>query len=112
MRKTSTLSEKLKSYSIISASLLASVFAADGQIVYHDVVPDDTLGGVLPSTYPHAFTDSIDLNNDGTFDFQLRLVDFDTNSLDAGISFFETVNGDFDAQNNKIFYYDVQGYAR
>jgi len=112
MKRTATLSEKLKSYSILSGSMLASVFAADGQIVYTDIIPDDTLGGFIPDTLPRMFLDSIDLNNDGTFDFQLRLMDFDTNPDDAGISFFETVNGDFDVQNNKIFYYDVQGYAR
>ena len=65
MRNTS-LSKMLKQYSAMSSCIVAVSQFANAQIVYHDINPDSVLyvGGSFPGT-----TDSIDLNNDGQYDF-------------------------------------------
>ena len=52
---------RLRSYSILAGSLLATKFSADAQILYTDIVPDDTLN-------PYEYIE-LDLNNDSIVDF-------------------------------------------
>ena len=110
VRKDS-LGEKLKNYSLLAGSILAPTFAAHGQIVYTDLIPDVTLGGVLPATYPDTSTYALDLNNDGVFDFNITLTILGTDSGAAGPSFIETMDGDFNPQYNKMFIYHTGQYA-
>lgn len=65
MKKTSTLQQKLKSYSAVAGAVAASAAATDANaqnIVYTDVSPDATVNATTPSY-------DLDLNNDGTVDF-------------------------------------------
>jgi hypothetical protein len=101
VRKDS-LGEKLKNYSVLAGSILASSLAAQGQVVYTDVIPDVTLGGTLSL---NDTTYTLDLNNDGTFEFNIVLTYSGTDPLAPGPSFHETMNGDFNVQNNKILIY-------
>lgn len=110
VRKDS-LGEKLKNYSILAGSVLASTFAAEGQVVYTDVIPDVTLGGYIPTGSLLDTTYTLDLNNDGIFEFNLTLQMVGTDSFLPGPSFIESMDGDFDAQNNKIFIYHDAIYA-
>ncbi|MDQ3046444.1 MAG: hypothetical protein M3R27_02775, partial [Bacteroidota bacterium] len=61
--KTSTLNNRIKSYSALAGSLIA-VTSANGQVVYTDVNPDTTIN--LNTIY------ALDLNNDGITDFDLE----------------------------------------
>ena len=63
--KTSTLNKKLKSYSALAGTLVAAANTANAQVVYTDVIPDATIAS--GGTY------DLDLNNDGTADFQFQL---------------------------------------
>lgn len=63
--KTSTLNKKLKSYSALAGTLVAAANTANAQVVYTDVIPDATV--TTGGTY------DLDLNNDGTADFQFLL---------------------------------------
>ncbi len=76
MKKQHTLSEKIKRYSLVTSSALATAFAANAQVVYTDVNPDYTGYGSL---YGDAF--SVDLNNDGITDFTINARS--TNSYDS-----------------------------
>ena len=64
--KKSTLSKKLASYSALATVVLAGSKATEAQILYTDINPDDTSHVV--DTY------LLDLNNDGTMDFQFNLM--------------------------------------
>lgn len=65
MKKKSTLSKKLASYSALATIVLAGSKSSDAQILYTDVNPDDTI---------HVVGDYLlDLNNDGTIDFHFNL---------------------------------------
>src|SRR6266513_401738 len=66
MKKKSTLSKKLASYSALASAVLMVSKTADAQIIYTDVIPDDTTQVVGSYT--------MDLNNDGTTDFQFNLI--------------------------------------
>lgn len=72
MRKESTLSKKLASYSALASAVLMVSKASDAQIIYNDVNPDDTVHQV--GSYV------LDLNNDGTPDFQFNLIHLQTSS--------------------------------
>lgn len=65
MKKTSTLNNKLKSYSAMAGTLVAAANTANAQIVYTDITPDTTVntGGAY----------DLDLDNDGNVDFQFQL---------------------------------------
>lgn len=91
MKKISTLQEKLKNYSLLAGSVLGTSFAAQGQVMYTDVVPDKQLGGVIPASYPSIESESIDLNNDGQFDFKISLTLYDV--VASGFSFREEIAG-------------------
>lgn len=62
--KKATLSKKIKSYSALAGSVIAVGATADAQVVYTDVAPDVTVNT------PGGFY-NLDLNNDGTTDFQI-----------------------------------------
>jgi hypothetical protein len=73
MKKESTLSKKLASYSALASTVLMVSKIADAQIMYTDVNPDDTahvVGSYL-----------LDLNNDGATDFQFNLILSGNNDL-------------------------------
>jgi len=65
MKKNSTLNKKLKSYSALAGTFVAAATTADAQVVYTDVIPDATVAS--GATY------DLDLNNDGTADFQFQM---------------------------------------
>lgn len=73
MSKYITLAEKLKSYSLLAGSIVASSFAAQAQIIYTNVNPDVELGGSVPASYPEVSTHNIDMNNDGEVDFKITV---------------------------------------
>lgn len=64
MKKTSTLSEKIKAYSALAGSVVALAPAANAQINYTDINPDSVF------TNPGNF--DIDINNDAINDFQFN----------------------------------------
>ena len=69
--KKATLSKKIKSYSALAGSIIAVSASADAQVVYTDVSPDsviNTSGGFY----------NIDLNADGTTDFQVLTMSVST----------------------------------
>lgn len=69
--KKTTLSKKIKSYSALAGSIIAVSASADAQVVYTDVSPDaviNTSGGFF----------NIDLNADGTTDFQVMTASVST----------------------------------
>lgn len=65
MENKSTLNKKLKSYSALAGTLVAASTAANAQVIYTDVTPDATTA--TGASY------GLDLNNDGTVDFQMGL---------------------------------------
>ena len=64
-KENSTLSKKLKQYSALAGSMLAVAGIAEGQVVYTDI-PDTVFTPV--NAFP-GDTYALDLNNDGTTDF-------------------------------------------
>lgn len=71
MKKTSTLQQKLKSYSAVAGAVAATAAVTDAkaQIIYTDVTPDVTL---TADTTGQVY--DLDLNNDGTADFTIVAV--------------------------------------
>src|SRR5205814_1963356 len=67
--RNETFKSKLASYSAVASSLLVIGKFADAQIVYTDIIPDDTL--IIPYDV-EQYTSSyyLDLNNDGLVDFK------------------------------------------
>jgi len=110
MKNQVLLSQKIKNYSLLAGSMLASSLAVKAQVVYTDINPDKELGGVVPTSFPEITYDSLDLNNDGIFDFKITLNISGTNPNAAipGLSFFEVIDGNFDASHNNIFTYSVE----
>lgn len=74
MKKNSTLSKKLKSYSALAGTVTAVVASANAQVVYTDVAPDVTVNG-NQSAY------ALDLDNDGNADFLFVTVDTTISSV-------------------------------
>jgi hypothetical protein len=64
MKKSTTLSEKIKAYSALAGSVVALAPAANAQINYTDINPDSVF------TNPGSF--DIDINNDAVNDFQFN----------------------------------------
>jgi len=64
MKKSTTLSEKIKAYSALAGSVVALAPAANAQITYTDINPDSVF------TNPGSF--DIDINNDAVNDFQFN----------------------------------------
>lgn len=61
---------KLRSYSLLAGSLLGVRFSANAQIIYTDVIPDDTIkASNVWGSMAQSF--DLDLNNDGVTDFTL-----------------------------------------
>lgn len=73
MSKYTTLTEKLKGYSLLAGSIAASAFGAQAQIIYTNVNPDVELGGSVPASYPELTTYAVDMNNDGSVDFNINM---------------------------------------
>lgn len=70
MRKeNSTLSKKLKQYSALAGTMLASTGLANAQVIYTDIDPDSVFAGSTP--FPGDIS-LIDMNNDGIFDFEFK----------------------------------------
>jgi hypothetical protein len=65
MKKILPLSHNLKSYSLLAGSIISATATVSGQIIYTDIIPDDTVYAAL-NLLP------LDLNNDGETDFQFR----------------------------------------
>ncbi len=85
MNQKSTLNkEKLMKYSAMAGTVLAASGAADAQIIYTDVNPDQTIG------IPGAF--ALDLNNDLTVDFNIT-ASFRSGTITIGIPVSYTADG-------------------
>src|SRR6266446_3121817 len=93
-RGNESLGERLKSYSLAAGSILATSLAVHGQVIYTDVIPDKEIGGIIPDTFPHEYVDTLDLNNDGIFDFK-----FSVQFNDSLGSFIEQVMWDNNPNN-------------
>ena len=101
MKKSTNLSKKVKNYTLLAGSILASSMSAKGQVMYTDVDPDYEMGGTIPDVFPTTVYDSLDLNNDGLFDFQITLSISSTNPNTniPGFKFFEGMDGFFNPAN-------------
>src|SRR5262245_46764093 len=99
MKHSDILPEKIKNYSLLAGSIIASSFAAQGQVIYTDVIPDKQLGGVVPTSFPDVTVENFDLNNDGTFDFKITMDIYGTNPVGSGYNFLEKIDGDFNPSN-------------
>jgi hypothetical protein len=67
MKKKFTINPKLKTYSALAGSFLATGNMATASVVYHDVTPDVTKTQTTMGQSSYA----IDMDNDGTNDFTL-----------------------------------------
>ncbi len=108
MEKTSTLNHRLKNYSLMAGSILASNVAANAQVFYKDLKPDVELGGVVDANFPDIYTHDLDLNNDGNFDFKISLTNYGVDTQAPGYNFKEGIDGDFNIGNNVIFSYTIE----
>jgi hypothetical protein len=70
MKKMYSLDNKLKMYSTLALGVLGAS-TAGAQVVYHDVNPDVTVTGVSGTASRDSL--QLDINNDGTDDFQLQV---------------------------------------
>lgn len=70
MKKVYSLDNKLKMYSTLALGVLGAS-TAGAQVVYHDVNPDVTVSGVSGTASRDSL--QIDINSDGTDDFQLQV---------------------------------------
>ena len=64
MKKSTPLSERIKSYSLLSSAIIAPALACEAQVIYTDVDPDF----VVEEYQPYL----LDLNNDGITDFEIE----------------------------------------
>jgi len=71
--KDVTFKTKLRSYSLLTGSLLATGLSANAQIIYTDVTPDDTINLGNEVAY--------DLDNDGNVDVKIRLLQFQNTNI-------------------------------
>jgi hypothetical protein len=110
VNKSNTFPKKLKSYSLLAGTILASSFGSDGQVIYTDI-PDKELGGVAPSTFPFSDVDSVDLNNDGQYDFMLSVNFEGVNTAANGFNFGEQIQF-LNNPLNAINYYSAFEYTR
>lgn len=82
--------EKIKNYSALAGAFLLGGMSAQGAIVYTDVDPDETYN-------EHTDFYNLDLNNDGTVDFVIYIVDiaysgvFSTSGGDSFSGLFQDV---------------------
>jgi hypothetical protein len=70
----------LRSYSAFAAAFFASANAANSQVIYTDISPDQTFNSDGASY-------DLDLNNDGTFDFQFRQIIFPGSTSSSATSY-------------------------
>jgi len=85
MKKKFTINPKLKTYSALAGSFLATGNMANASVVYHDVTPDVTKTQTTLGTTDYA----IDMDNDGTTDFTLKVGKF-SGSSSKGVSYAGT----------------------
>ncbi|MBA3647881.1 MAG: T9SS type A sorting domain-containing protein [Chitinophagales bacterium] len=109
MKKKGTLSDKLKNYSLLAGSVMASSLAAQAQVIYTDISPDKVLGGSVPSSFPDVQIDSLDLNNDGVTDFKIILKFYGIDDSIPGYNFREHMEGV--ELGNSVGSYEAGGYA-
>ncbi|MFI5135079.1 MAG: T9SS type A sorting domain-containing protein, partial [Chitinophagales bacterium] len=76
-------------------------------VIYTDVNPDKELGGSLPSSFPAVTYDTLDLNNDGVFDFKVTMSMYGTDAGVAGLSFLERIDGAFNPVYNQVLNYTI-----
>jgi hypothetical protein len=110
VNKSNTFPKKLKSYSLLAGTILASSFGSEGQVIYTDI-PDKELGGIAPSSFPHSDVDSFDLNNDGQYDFKLTVKFENENTAANGFDFREYIEV-LNNPENAINYYSLFDYTR
>jgi hypothetical protein len=77
--KKSTFNARLKSYSAIAGTMVAAANTANAQVIYTDVSPDAVVA--TGGTY------DLDLNNDGTVDYQFGLVHGTNNSFGLPVQY-------------------------
>jgi hypothetical protein len=58
MKRNNTLSKNLLAYSSVASAFFCGIKNSDGQVIYHDFIPDEELAGFS----------QFDLNNDGVYD--------------------------------------------
>ncbi|MEO5674918.1 MAG: T9SS type A sorting domain-containing protein [Chitinophagales bacterium] len=104
MKKTFSLPDKLKNYSLMAGSILGSSFIAQGQVIFKDINPDVELGGVNPASYPELNSYDLDLNNDGIVDFSLKLNFYGTSLQTQWFSFREIMSGGANFLNAVVTY--------
>ena len=63
-----TLFKKLSSYSALASVAALATSKSDGQIIYHDIIPDTTIVKAI-----HSGIYSLDLDSNGTIDFNLSV---------------------------------------
>lgn len=79
MEKKSTLNKKLKSYSALAGTLIAAgSTSSNAQVIYTDVTPDATV------TTGNAY--NLDMDNDGTVDFQIAIAHATYTSSSGGFT--------------------------
>jgi hypothetical protein len=71
---------KLKSYSAVAGTIIAAANTADAQVVYTDIIPDSTV--ITDAGYY-----DLDLNNDGTFDFNFKLTLYPGGTTSYAVSY-------------------------
>ncbi|MCY7410322.1 MAG: T9SS type A sorting domain-containing protein [Chitinophagales bacterium] len=98
-KENSTLQKKLASYSALAVSMIAAGNVSNAQVVYHDINPDKVLN-------TDKELQKIDLNNDGTQDFQVKYrvgasfvfgfaLPYDSNSVAGSLVSFTSINHAF-----------------
>lgn len=102
MKKSSTLSQKLISYSALVTAVLTGGKEVQAQIIYTDLDPDIT------SDVPDVFL--LDLNNDGTTDFKFNLL-FDSSNPGNQIRGIGYGNNAF-SRDQSLNYFGGYYYAR
>jgi hypothetical protein len=98
-KENSTLQKKLASYSALAVSMIAAGNVSNAQIVWHNINPDKVLDN-------NNELQKIDLNNDGTNDFQVKFrkgssfifafaLPYDSNSVAGSLVSFTSINHAF-----------------
>src|SRR5690606_15925474 len=93
--------DKLRKYALAAGAAVAGGHAADAQILYTDVDPDETFSG--NTTY------NLDLNNDGTTDFGIQAQSFSYNGyygffLNKSVSIYPVVGNQVLMQSGSYYY--------
>ncbi len=106
MEQKSELLQRIKQYSLLAGTVVSYGMTAQAQVIFHDVDPNHEIGGVLPGTFPFTDVYNVDLNNDGTYDFQFFLKMYGQNPT-GGVDFLEKIDGYFNAIYNGVVSYSI-----